>query len=75
MNSHEPRIVGGYSLHAAYDASKCPRENEALAQQGEKCGHFRCVDCCKQEEERDVEECDRCGRQISVTCSFDDEYS
>jgi hypothetical protein len=33
------------------------------------------VDCCKQEEDRDVIECSRCGRQKQVACSFDDDMS
>ena len=60
-----PRITGGYSTHSDYDPAKC--HNLAHA--------WRCVDCCKREDERDVLECQRCGKQISVACSFDEDFS
>lgn len=75
FHSHEPRIEGGCSMHAAYDTAKCPNNNEELRRQGFRCGVLRCVDCCKQEDGRDVVECSRCGFQQAEACTFDDEYS
>jgi len=60
------RIKGGYSLH--------DKEKPELCQHGIH-GHWRVVDCCKQEEDRDVIECSRCGKQKQVACSFDDDMS
>lgn len=71
--THTPRITGGCSLHAEFDPQKCPKDNPALA--GEPCGHARCVDCCKQTPDKDIDECSRCGRQRQVACYFDDEMA
>lgn len=70
--SHEPRVRGGFSLHATYDPSKCPRENPAIKG---SCGVARCVDCCKQLDDHDIDECSTCGRQSMVACYFDEECS
>ena len=67
------RIVGGCSLHAEYDPSKCPKVTPGLKDQ--RCGLARCVDCCKETPDMDVIECSRCGQQRTVACTFDDDYS
>jgi hypothetical protein len=67
-NYQNGRIVGGYSSHAAEDAEKA----KACGPYGHS---WRCVDCCGVEADRDILECCRCGRQISVSCSFDEEFS
>ena len=72
ITSHEPRVRGGCSLHAAHDPSKCPRTNSAL---DGRCGVARCVDCCGQVDDHDIDECARCGHQQMVACYFDEEYS
>lgn len=64
----EGRIVGGHSLHPAHNPQLCKRGIE-------KCGHWRTVDCCRVEEDRDIIECSKCGEQRSAKCNFDDEYS
>jgi hypothetical protein len=71
--SHTPRIVGGHSLHTAHDPQKCPRDNPDL--RDERCGSARCVDCCRQVDGMDVEECTKCGRQRQVSCYFDEDFS
>lgn len=65
MSSHIPRIVGGCSRHAEFDASKCIH--------GERCGPWYVVDCCGQEDDKDVDECGRCGKQVSSRCNYDDD--
>lgn len=62
------RIRGGYSTHESFDPSKCPT--------GGRCHqHGRCVDCCGVEDDRDIIECQKCGKQWSESCSFDEEFS
>lgn len=61
------RIRGGYSLHDEHKPELCKSD--------EGCGSWRCVDCCGVEDERDVIECARCGKQRSVRCSFDEDFS
>jgi len=73
--SHEPRIVGGCSLHEQYDPEKCPKESHDPKVRREKCGFARCVDCCKQQDDMDIDECSKCGRQRMVPCYFDEECS
>lgn len=61
------RIRGGYSRHDEHKPELCT---------GIGCGaSWTCVDCCKQEADRDVIECAICGRQKSVSCSFDEDFS
>ena len=71
--SHTPRITGGSSLHKYYDKEKCPKENPKL--KSERCGIARCVDCCGQKNDYDIDECSKCGKQRIVPCYFDEEYS
>lgn len=67
-NFQNGRIVGGYSTHAA--------ENSEKARHCIFNGHaWRCVDCCGVEQDRDILECQHCGRQKSVSCSFDEDFS
>ena len=45
-----------------------------------RCVVFRCpeprtVDCCGVVDEHDIVECSRCGKQWTVPCSFDEDYS
>lgn len=67
------RIHGGCSLHATFTPEKCPRETPHLFEV--RCGPWRCVDCCGVTEDHDIEECARCGRQKTVACTFDEDYS
>lgn len=60
------RIHGGYSIHEFEDKSKCTKES---------CPSGRCVDCCSVSDGLDILECWICGRQWSVKCFFDEEYS
>ena len=60
------RIVGGYSLHETEKPELCPNGNHE---------QWRVVDCCGQEDDRDIIECSRCGRQQSCACSFDEDMS
>lgn len=69
------RIVGGHSLHAAFDPAKCPREGVQQHIEGIRCGPWRTVDCCGVVDEHDIVECSRCGKQWTVPCSFDEDYS
>ncbi len=61
------RIRGGCSLHETCDPTKCDARHTG--------GIWRVVDCCKQAEDMDVIECSICGKQMSVRCDFDEEYS
>jgi hypothetical protein len=65
----EGRIVGGCSMHGAYNPALCERHG------GPNCGEPRVVDCCSVEPDRDILECSKCGKQWSAPCSFDDDYS
>lgn len=63
------RVVGGYSHHAAHDPTKCSNGMRHT-------GPWRTVDCCDLAgADRDIIECDGCGEQRNVGCSFDEEYS
>lgn len=73
--SHEPRVVGEHSLHANYDPEKCPKTTTVAAVRRERCGFARCVDCCGQKEDTDIDECSKCGLQRAVSCYFDEECS
>lgn len=68
VNFQGGRIVGGYSDHAAEDAEKA----KVCGQEGHS---WRCVDCCGVERDRDILECTNCGRQKSVSCSFDEDFA
>jgi hypothetical protein len=63
-----PRIVGGYSTHDRHKPDLCDPMTG-------RCGPWRCVDCCGVEDDRDIEECQKCGKQKSVRCSFDDDFA
>lgn len=63
------RIIGGYSLHEEEMPELCP--NGFLGYHGD----WLFVDCGEVVEGRDIVECKRCGKQKSVKCDFDDEYS
>lgn len=65
------RIVGGNSLHARHDPTLC---HDPFGR-GPQCGTARCVDCCGVEDDRDILECERCGKQWSVRCTFDDDFA
>jgi len=63
------RIVGGYSLHASVDSTKC---QGGLRHKGP----WRTVDCCGLAgEDRDIIECSECGEQRNVGCNFDEDFS
>jgi len=63
------RITGGYSTHDAEKPELCKRGVE-------RCGPWRVVECGGiAGEDRDIEECQKCGRQANVRCKFDEEYS
>ena len=40
-----------------------------------RCPEPRTVDCCGVVDEHDIVECSRCGKQWTVPCSFDEDYS
>lgn len=73
--SYEPRITGGSSIHPTYDPEKCPKTTTVESVKRERCGSARCVDCCGQKEDNDIDECSKCGFQRMVSCYFDEEYS
>ena len=62
------RIVGGCSLHATYKPELCQKHLD-------RCPEPRTVDCCGVVDEHDIIECSRCGKQWTVPCNFDDDYS
>lgn len=59
------RIVGGYSMHDGHKPELCPNPTYNFC-----LGLARCVDCCGVEDDRDIIECSRCGKQWSERCSF-----
>jgi len=65
------RVYGGYSLHEQHKPELCP----SRIGRSPECGEARVVDCCGVEEDRDIVECALCGKQWSVRCSFDDDFS
>ena len=62
------RIVGGCSLHAAYNPNLCQPYHH-------RCPEPRTVDCCGVVDEHDIVECSHCGKQWTVPCNFDEDYS
>lgn len=62
------RIVGGCSLHDAEKPELCQKHLQ-------RCPEPRTVDCCGVVDEHDIVECSRCGKQWTVPCSFDEDYS
>lgn len=62
------RIKGGCSLHDAEKPDRCQPYHH-------RCPEPRCVDCCAVVDERDILECPHCGKQWTVPCSFDEDYS
>lgn len=62
------RIVGGCSLHDAEKPELCQKHLHC-------CPEPRTVDCCGVVDEHDIVECSRCGKQWTVPCSFDEDYS
>lgn len=70
MSSDFQRVRGGFSLFNEADPSKCPKENAEVFGQ---CGYGRVVDCCEQQEDKDIIECSQCGKQKLVNCFYDDD--
>lgn len=62
------RIVGGCSLHAAHEPNRCQPYHH-------RCPEPRVVDCCGVVDEHDIVECSHCGKQWTVPCNFDEDYS
>lgn len=62
------RIVGGCSLHDAEKPELCQKRMH-------RCPEPRTVDCCGVVDEHDIVECHRCGKQWTVPCNFDEDYS
>lgn len=62
------RVIGGCSLHDTEKPELCQKHLRS-------CPEPRTVDCCGVVEERDIVECSRCGKQWSVPCNFDQDYS
>ncbi len=62
------RIVGGCSLHDTEKPELCQKHLH-------RCPEPRTVDCCGVVDEHDIVECSRCGKQWTVPCSFDEDYS
>ena len=61
------RVVSEYSLWPEEHPELCKRT------QGEPCGEARCVQC--DGGDWDVVECSKCGKQKTVPCTFDEDYS
>lgn len=60
------RIVGGCSLHAAENPALCVGKTH----------RWRTVECGGHAgSDRDIEECAVCGRQLNVSCNFDEDFS
>ena len=62
------RIKGGCSLHDAEKPELCQKHLH-------RCPEPRTVDCCGAVDEHDIVECHRCGKQWTVPCNFDGDYS
>lgn len=62
------RIKGGCSYHEAEIPGRCQPYHHA-------CPEPRVVDCCTIKPEQDILECPHCGKQWSVRCSFDEDFS
>lgn len=62
------RVKGGCSLHDAEKPELCQKRLQ-------RCPEPRTVDCCGMVSEHDVIECSRCGKQWTVPCNFDEDYS
>lgn len=62
------RIKGGCSLHDAERPNRCLPEHH-------RCPEPRTVDCCGVVDEHDIVECPLCGKQWTVPCNFDEDYS
>ena len=62
------RIKGGCSLHDAEKPALCQKHLR-------RCPEPRTVDCCGVVDEHDIVECHRCGKQWTVPCNFDEDYS
>ena len=60
------RVHNEFTLHQHEKPELCRHDDKCL---------WRTVDCCGIEAERDVVECSTCGKQRSVRCNFDEEYS
>lgn len=62
------RIKGGCSLHDAEKTELCQKHLH-------RCPEPRTIDCCGAVDEHDIVECPRCGKQWTVPCNFDEDYS
>jgi hypothetical protein len=62
------RVIGGCSLHDTEKPELCKRHLQS-------CPEPRTVDCCGVVDEHDIIECSRCGKQWTVPCNFDEDYS
>lgn len=59
-----------------WGGTKTVAEKAELCQKHlQHCPEPRTVDCCGVVDEHDIVECSRCGRQWTVPCSFDEDYS
>lgn len=62
------RIKGGCSLFEAECKERCQPFHH-------RCPEPRVVDCCGVVDEHDIVECPHCGKQWTVPCNFDEDYS
>ena len=60
------RVTGGSSIFTEEKAELCKKS------QGIQCGFARVVFC---NNETDIIECSRCGKQRTTTCNFDEDYA
>ena len=60
------RIVGGHSMHDSEKPELCAGKRH----------EWRTVECGGHAgEDRDIDECSRCGKQQNFKCSFDEDFS
>ena len=64
------------NMHAYCEDGPTDAEKPELCQKHlQRCPEPRTVDCCGVVDEHDIVECSRCGKQWTVPCSFDEDYS
>ena len=62
----ETRVKAKHSLHDSEKPELCPNGHAS----------WRTIVCGGEAgEDRDVQECSRCGRQVNVRCNFDEDYA